>query len=260
VVCGDGGLGYPADAPYDRIIVTAGVWDIAPAWWHQLVAGGLLLVPLSLRGVQRCIALEKRDRRLESVSVCDCGFMRLRGGFRGPETVVRAGSETVTFDSEIDADMLPTILARDARERVLDATIIPDELFGGLALWLALHDPGYCSLDAVWRGGDAPRIPMASTFPSGEATVGWSPASFEGSSLAVLGRGPRGLAVHVFGEDVEHAERLAESVMQWDAAGRPGSRSLAVRVHPASEPIPDTEGLVKIEKQWTTILIEWQGA
>lgn len=77
--------------------------------------------------------------------------------------------------------------------------------------------------------------------------------------MTVLGRGPRGLAVHAFGEDAERAERLAERVMQWDAAGRPNSQSLTLQVHPASEPIPDTEGLVKIEKRWTTILIDWPG-
>src|SRR5258708_24206156 len=32
VLCGDGALGYPEAAPYDRIILTAGTWDIAPAW------------------------------------------------------------------------------------------------------------------------------------------------------------------------------------------------------------------------------------
>ena len=32
VRCADGGYGDPDGAPYDRIIVTAGAWDIAPAW------------------------------------------------------------------------------------------------------------------------------------------------------------------------------------------------------------------------------------
>ncbi len=45
-VCGDGGEGYLASAPYDRIELTVGVWDIAPAWWAQLAPGGRLLVPL----------------------------------------------------------------------------------------------------------------------------------------------------------------------------------------------------------------------
>src|SRR2546425_11884958 len=29
VVLGEGGLGYPAGAPYDRIILTVGAWDVA---------------------------------------------------------------------------------------------------------------------------------------------------------------------------------------------------------------------------------------
>src|ERR671910_220398 len=45
VGCGDGGLGHPAGAPYDRIVLTVGAWDLAPAWWDQLAAGGRLLAP-----------------------------------------------------------------------------------------------------------------------------------------------------------------------------------------------------------------------
>ncbi|MGH9185240.1 MAG: hypothetical protein ACRD0U_05420 [Acidimicrobiales bacterium] len=170
--------------------------------------------------------------------------MRLRGGFRGPETVLTAGPVTVTFDSEVDAARLRGIVTHGAGECVLELAISVDDVFGGLAGWLALRDPGYCTLDAVWRKDDAPPVPVATTFPSGEAMVGWSPASFDGRSLAVPGRGPRGLAV---------------SVMQWDAAGRPGSQSLALQVHLASEPNPNSEGLLKIEKRWTTILVEWPG-
>src|SRR5437870_2678788 len=33
VIRGDGGLGHPEGAPYDRIVLTVGAWDIAPAWW-----------------------------------------------------------------------------------------------------------------------------------------------------------------------------------------------------------------------------------
>ncbi|MGH9185241.1 MAG: hypothetical protein ACRD0U_05425 [Acidimicrobiales bacterium] len=72
VVCGDGGMGHAAGAPHDRIVLTVGAWDIAPAWRDQLATGGRLLVPLSLRGVQRCIAPEKHDGWMGSVSVRDC--------------------------------------------------------------------------------------------------------------------------------------------------------------------------------------------
>src|SRR5437868_1470793 len=56
VVCGDGGLGYSAAAPFDRIILTVQAWDITPAWWEQLKPGGQLLLPLSvIRGVQKLV-------------------------------------------------------------------------------------------------------------------------------------------------------------------------------------------------------------
>lgn len=61
-VCGDGGLGYAEAAPYDRIILTVGAWDLLPAWLEQLKPGGRLLFPLSLKGgVQVSAAFEQRD-------------------------------------------------------------------------------------------------------------------------------------------------------------------------------------------------------
>ncbi|MGI8551144.1 MAG: methyltransferase domain-containing protein [Dehalococcoidia bacterium] len=89
VVCADGGLGYPSGAPYDRIILTVGAWDIAPAWFEQLAPSGRLVLPLDLRGVQKSVAFERVDGSLQSVSVKDCGFMRLRGTFAGPESYYR---------------------------------------------------------------------------------------------------------------------------------------------------------------------------
>ncbi|WP_198351852.1 methyltransferase, FxLD system [Streptomyces typhae] len=48
VVCADGAFGHPDRAPYDRIIVTAGAWDIPVAWWQQLAPTGRMVVPLRL--------------------------------------------------------------------------------------------------------------------------------------------------------------------------------------------------------------------
>ncbi|UNO38425.1 methyltransferase domain-containing protein [Streptomyces sp. MST-110588] len=46
VVTGDGEQGHPACAPYDRILATASVRSIPPAWLRQLRPGGILLAPL----------------------------------------------------------------------------------------------------------------------------------------------------------------------------------------------------------------------
>jgi protein-L-isoaspartate(D-aspartate) O-methyltransferase len=44
----DGREGWPAAAPYDRLIVTAATPDLEPAWLEQLAEGGVLLAPLEL--------------------------------------------------------------------------------------------------------------------------------------------------------------------------------------------------------------------
>jgi protein-L-isoaspartate(D-aspartate) O-methyltransferase len=44
----DGREGWPAAAPYDRLIVTAATPDLEPAWLGQLAEGGVLLAPLEL--------------------------------------------------------------------------------------------------------------------------------------------------------------------------------------------------------------------
>jgi protein-L-isoaspartate O-methyltransferase len=45
---GDGRLGYPKEAPFDRILVTAAALDVEPAWLEQLAEDGLLLAPVDL--------------------------------------------------------------------------------------------------------------------------------------------------------------------------------------------------------------------
>jgi protein-L-isoaspartate(D-aspartate) O-methyltransferase len=106
LLCADGGFGDPAGAPFDRIIVTAGAWDIAPAWLEQVALGGLLVLPLSIRGIQLSVALQRRDvspgerprglrprdpPRTENdqwvgKSAWRCGFVRMLGAFAGPES------------------------------------------------------------------------------------------------------------------------------------------------------------------------------
>src|SRR4029453_3529461 len=57
---GGGGLGHPAGAPYDRIILTVGAWDVAPAWWAQLRLGGRLVLPLAGGGAQKSVGFGPR--------------------------------------------------------------------------------------------------------------------------------------------------------------------------------------------------------
>jgi protein-L-isoaspartate O-methyltransferase len=83
VVVGDGRSGWEANAPYDRIIVTASSLEVPRAFLEQLCEGGLLVLPLRLTDAvpfQQIVAtFERVGHRLRSVSVIHGGFMRLRG-------------------------------------------------------------------------------------------------------------------------------------------------------------------------------------
>ena len=89
VSCGDGWLGWPEAAPFDRIIVTASAYDVAPAWFEQLAEGGRLVLPWGAPMIgQRAMAFEKQGGALVLTSSHTCGFMRLRGAsdWQGPST------------------------------------------------------------------------------------------------------------------------------------------------------------------------------
>jgi protein-L-isoaspartate(D-aspartate) O-methyltransferase len=57
---GDGSLGLPAFAPYDRILVTAATPDIPPALYEQLAPGGIIVAPVGGKHVQQMVRLRKR--------------------------------------------------------------------------------------------------------------------------------------------------------------------------------------------------------
>lgn len=49
ILLGDGKAGYPEGAPYQGIIITAGVQKMEDSWLAQLAAGGRIVVPLITR-------------------------------------------------------------------------------------------------------------------------------------------------------------------------------------------------------------------
>jgi protein-L-isoaspartate(D-aspartate) O-methyltransferase len=88
IVAGDGRKGWKANAPYDRVIVTASSLDVPHAWLKQLREGGVLVMPLRLTDAvpfrQIVVAFERVGRRLTSISVVHGGFMRIRDGSDDP--------------------------------------------------------------------------------------------------------------------------------------------------------------------------------
>jgi protein-L-isoaspartate(D-aspartate) O-methyltransferase len=70
IVC-DGSGGYPQEAPYDRIIVTAASPHIPSLLLDQLANGGRMVIPVGEENVQMLMCVEKSETG--EITTHDCG-------------------------------------------------------------------------------------------------------------------------------------------------------------------------------------------
>ena len=75
----DGSIGWEAQAPFDRIIVTAGSPSVPNDLIEQLFTGGKLVIPVGNRDNQRLTVLTKGPSMLEKREVSNCTFVPLIG-------------------------------------------------------------------------------------------------------------------------------------------------------------------------------------
>jgi len=74
---GDGSLGWPDEAPFDRIIVTAGANECPPQLWEQLAEGGVLVGPFGPLWEQALYEIHKIGGRPQSHFLTACRFVPL---------------------------------------------------------------------------------------------------------------------------------------------------------------------------------------
>jgi protein-L-isoaspartate(D-aspartate) O-methyltransferase len=161
VVTGDGTLGAAGDGPFDRILVTAGAWDVAPAWVEQLAPNGRVVLPLRLRGLTRVVAFERDGAGLRSVSVVEDGFIPMKGIGAMPEKNVPLGpGPDLTLRIDDAQPVKPALLQALTSEPTLEWTDLeapwawtPEQDF-----WLATL-PGFCRVFVNSEAVAAGRIP-----------------------------------------------------------------------------------------------------
>ncbi len=279
LVCADGGYGYAADAPYDRIILTVGAPDIMPAWWEQLRPGGRLVLPLDIMGMQESIAFVRAGDYLESRSIRNCGFMPLRGAFAAasinaiqvgpqPDLLIEAGNHP-----DPDAPQVYRWLTGPSQDRVSGVSVRMWEL-GGLRLYLALYGfdlyrliaqadgtqdnlvPPLVRLGGEWQsistyiGLNATGM-VALTYPPGEPAPLLAPAD-PGTRDTFFP-----LVVRRFGAARPLAEELVRAIRAWQAAGRPNAEQLYVRAYPKPTVYAPRSGEYVVEKEWTRLVLSW---
>jgi protein-L-isoaspartate(D-aspartate) O-methyltransferase len=76
---GDGSLGWPADAPYDAIIVTAASPEIPEPLQSQLADLGRLLAPIGPRWTQQLVRVRRVGPRFETETLIGVAFVPLIG-------------------------------------------------------------------------------------------------------------------------------------------------------------------------------------
>jgi protein-L-isoaspartate(D-aspartate) O-methyltransferase len=258
VVHGDGADGVPGAAPYDRIIVTAGAWDVPPSWREQLAPGGRLVVPLRIRGVTRAVGLDLDGDVWRSVSITECGFIPMRGpgavGELNRELLPGRGVR-IRVDDGQPADVAALGAALDSASTVAwPGVVVPWQPLVHLDFWLAGASAAVCRINVLGRALEAGLV---------EPIYRWgSMGCFTSDTFAYLIRRPAPseggqemveLGACAYGPDgTRLAAEVADRVRAWSQAGDALAR-LRIEIHPAGR--GSAPAMITADKQHSRVLV-----
>jgi protein-L-isoaspartate(D-aspartate) O-methyltransferase len=76
---GDGSRGWPEEAPFDRVIVTAGAPSMPVSLVEQLREGGSMVIPVGGEREQELLLVRRGQGRVTRERICACVFVKLWG-------------------------------------------------------------------------------------------------------------------------------------------------------------------------------------
>jgi protein-L-isoaspartate(D-aspartate) O-methyltransferase len=230
VECGDGARGVPERAPFDRIIVAVGVYEVSKHWVGQLKAGGIILVPLWIRGAQCLVAFEQVGASLHSRSVRPGGFMRMRGILAGPESFITLRDGwmiSAENPAHADVPLFERMLRGSFEEDDALAEQIGSSLFA-FSLFVASRDSRVVVLG---RNDDAGQMTgyAVALFDAGSASLCLAVAKLDDAGAgrsSVRSYGASGMR-----------EAMEQHLEQWTSLGQPTLQQLHVRAIPVAESV-----------------------
>ncbi|TDQ54380.1 methyltransferase, FxLD system [Actinorugispora endophytica] len=267
VLLGDGALGHPDGAPYDRIIATVGSHAVPEAWVGQLAPTGRLVAPVRIAGdVSRSIVFQPGKGRCTSVDSQLCTFIPLRGGIgddsRRVLNVTGDGAVRLQSNQEqrIDPRQVCGVLDQPSETVWTGVDFGGMQSHDGMWLWLAL------TLDNA-----VSRMPVDKTAVAGglvAPSLGWGTMASvptTGPGLAYLTARPietpqgRRYEMGVVGHAPaghELARRMAEQITVWEPRR---DQQLGFTLLPASGQAPAPgPGRFVLDRGRFRLVVSWQ--
>lgn len=248
VVEGDGAAGYAPRASYDRIIATAGIWDVPAAWVRQLKPGGILVTPLWVEGFEISAALTLQpDGTLYSANNRLCAFIPLRGQSAVPELGVRVGTSGLYLysNARIDSAALQMLISEDASETYLGVSLDVWEYWQGFMPYLVLHTPSSFILGRYYAVTDTPAYGITG---HGFFLLMQGSACFVSTMARGTARG--------FGS-ADALLAVQEAISAWERAGKPQVDRLRLRLVPDGSDIARSSHAGKAYPRRDHTLVTW---
>ncbi|WP_097948780.1 methyltransferase, FxLD system [Streptomyces sp. ms115] len=266
VLTADAAEPIPELGEVDVVMVTAGAWDIAPAWTAQLKQGGRLVVPLRMRGLTRSVAFTQitgeNGPYLESVSALICGFVPMQGSTAHREELLLVNGTPeigLKFDDGLPADphRLDNAVTFPRHELWTGVVIGLSELIDTLQMAMAISLPGFCTM-AVDEDLDTGLVaPVNKRFAL---------AAVEDDTFAYLvtrrteDNKHIEYGVHTLGPNAKQfADKVADVLRDWEASRR-GGPSPVIRVYPANTSDDQIPADRVIDKVHSRVSLSWPSA
>jgi protein-L-isoaspartate(D-aspartate) O-methyltransferase len=266
VVTADAAEPIPDLAEVDVVMVTAGAWDIAPAWTSQLKPDGRLVVPLRMRGLTRSIAFTQvtgeHGDHLESESARICGFVPMQGANAHQEELLLVNGTPeigLRFDDGLPADphRLDNAVKTPRHELWTGVTIGLQEVIDTLQMTMAISLPGFCTMavdDDLDTGLVAPTNKRFALAAVEDDTFAYLVTRRTEDNKHVE------YGVHALGPHAKQfADKVADVLRDWQANHR-GGPSPVIRVYPANTPNGEIPADRVIDKVHSRISLSWPSA
>jgi protein-L-isoaspartate(D-aspartate) O-methyltransferase len=266
VITADGEYGHPDSAPYDRIIVTAGAWDLPPTWFDQLDnKHGRLVVPLRIRGQSRIITFAPDKGVWRSKAIEFAGFVPMRGdGAHASQIIPLTPDSEVQLHTDDPADTAKLTHALDypVTQTWTGVTIPRGTSYEHLDLWLA-GMRGFSRLtatpDAIARSVVHPTFPWGASAIHDNGTIAYLTERPAAPHLDTSGNQQRAaeIGIHAHGPtSTQLAQTVADHIRTFDRHHRTKHQAV-IEAHPNGHcDAPDSDTV--IIKRHVRLVLSWR--